>query len=183
MKHLYVKINKDYLRNRDFFLEDKKGNARLKINLTLERSVLDHTLPIFNTSYLRDFVSCLFQGTLVFRIYEEEEAPSDYVFLMKMDELLEIARVEMEYHIIKHKFPVWIMGDEDGEDQFVKVIVVNPEMLTNREKIFKPTLRFPDFRKAEAAIKDGGFKSVKRIPVVGSPFEEDDNILVVYKVK
>ena len=179
MRAFYTKLPKaDNQEDPDYyekFAECKKSVIRYRVN-----TLLSDRLFIISEFYLQMMIAELCKSCEDLISFSDDDPQTEFFLkILSYQDLEEMFREEIEYHVIRKNMPVYIMECVLENEKIFKIFL-RTKMLS-KASLFTNTTSFNSFRDAERFIFKY-YKSVSRIIIPQSQFRSDNNLIAVFKI-
>jgi len=173
MLQVYVKLPTETVYDLEEYREHMKDVLRLQVNTLLEHKMLipsSYSLRILIHKFIEDREGfALVQENKGHKLFYVPVVDQEYTFLMYFDELEDMFRQEFEYWVIRKQKPVSMVKTSDG---YFKIVLGHRHDHS----------RHDNFRDAEKFLRET-YIPVERTRIAGSPFNLEDNLITLYKIK
>lgn len=169
MLNVYIE-KPDVSCNMEAFIEHEKGILRAKVNEFLKDKIFNLDEFSFKMKIIK-FINT----SKDYRVYQIKDLMTlQLIKLISLEEITEMFRQEIEWHVIRRKMPV-LLSEEDG---FIKL------RLPPSRKAEALLFRYPHFtfKEAEHFVKSK-VSEIERVQITGSKFENETNLIAVFKIK
>lgn len=178
MRAFYIKIPATDSQDPDYyekFAECKKSLVRYRVN-----TLLSDRLFIISEFYLQMMIAELCKSCEDLISFSDDDPQTEFFLkILSYQDLEEMFREEIEYHVISKKMPVCIIKVTLEKETFLKVLLATDLVLKNLRGI--ENISFSKFRDAEKFITEQ-YSSFSRIIIPRSQFRSDNNLIAVFKI-